>query len=200
MLPSSMLLLLIKRGFICLSPILLVCPILFQSCKKSTCSGSDVDTLYIDPTVKSSVAYKGTDTLIFLTETNDTLMLTGNGSIHYFNSVSNSTSCEGINKRQEGFRITFASMDQTQSLFHSLYVSPTNDNQTRIAINYKNINYVLPYENLRFPWTKSLEINGKTYDDIFITQSSNQPDSLYYSLKAGIVRLKFPTGELLQKL
>lgn len=169
------------------------------ACKKSTCTDSDTKTYTLNQSKVNTLPYmKGADTLYFTDEGGTALTFRAFKKSPYYNTSSSSAAdCEGINEKREGAGVIYTDSVRQVQFAYDYYVSSTDSTDVQIAVFYNLESFVIDYNMLRFPYIKSMEINGVSYKDVYVKRE-NGIDSLYFSLKEGIIRLKV-RDKILQK-
>lgn len=169
------------------------------ACKKSTCTDSDVKTYTLNQSKVNTLPYiTGSDTLHFTDEQGAAFTFSAFRKAPYYNTSSSSDAdCEGVNMKKQGAGIIYTDSVREVQFAYDYYVSATDSSDIQIAVFYVRESFVIDYNMLRFPYTKTMEINGVSYKDVYVKRE-NGSDSLYFSLKEGIIRLKLG-DKILQK-
>jgi hypothetical protein len=162
-------------------------------CKKAECKDTDVTTYVLNHIELGNVRYDGNDSLIFSGHTYKTRQR------QYFNTASDPAKCEGAYKKLEGREIVLKDSIARDSIFHNQYVTFGDEANTTFTVSYKGINFTFPYRRVVAPYTKSMIIAGKSYEDVYMQTGNDLSDSLYYSLDKGIIRIVLSSkGKTLQ--
>lgn len=177
--------------------LLLIAIIFLHACKRDNNCGdlSDVITNYnIADSNKAKIPYTGTDTLVFVSNANDTVTLIGRGKNTHYESVRNSlngnSDCPKYEViKYENIDINFISNNDTliTSIYYKVY-HPIHD------VNYTYINLYLNTKGLSsYPFEL---LNNKVFEDSVLVKNkyikgyyidSNRSQVLY-NYQKGIIK------------
>jgi hypothetical protein len=172
-----------KKKLLCLAifSLLLIC-----SCKRETNCGdlSDVITNYnISGEDKAKIPYTGSDTLIFISDVNDTAILIGQGKNIYYTKERNSLSsgdCPRMGEDNfENFAINFNGPNADLSILKYVFYM-TKDKRGGVYITINNNTYPesINFLNNPYYYTDSTLIENKYYKGCIIN-STNKFTTLY---------------------
>ncbi|MES2778790.1 MAG: hypothetical protein V4651_02735 [Bacteroidota bacterium] len=169
------------------------------SCKKNACADAEVKVIMLSSTQLQKVHYKGNDTVTCMIDS-DTITLLSNAKRQYFNTVSDGKTCEGINKKLEGYEILLKDSSSSHTLYHNQNRSFITDSAFVITVTYNTVSFEITEAKLNsaFYTKPDLMVNGKLYHHVYLGANVNN-DSLYYSLDIGVIRFK-TQGHILQVL
>ncbi|MFI5221276.1 MAG: hypothetical protein ACHQK8_03045 [Bacteroidia bacterium] len=183
----------------------LLCALFFNTCKKDSCKQPPPVIYNLNATDKSLMVYTGSETIKFSTNTNDTLILMGQGKNGFYSILSGAGygDCPEADQQYEGYKINFTSGTKNDILSFSQTtagLSGSTDFNVDIFNNIQNYSskFHFPLTLTYHGYGDTITLNNITYNDIihfYPDDSYNSADSLYYSVKFGVIRIKRTNGQ-----
>lgn len=179
---------------------LIILLFVFQACKRDTHCGDQSDIIdfkYVTDENKGKIPYTGKDTLIFISDANDTATLIGQGQNTYFETVNQNLGTNDCQKKYigkyENIELRFTGNNLLSSIQIKYYTNEYEDQIFAATATSNNLflntnECSLKYNNDENNYTDSILINNKYYRGI-----NNR--GVFYNAKDGILRIKFINGK-----
>ena len=180
--------------------------LVFNSCKRNNdppCTNGANNYYNITADEKSKIPYTGTDTLIYISNSNDTAKLLGQGKQDYFLNQPHYGGNPECNPGSENYQTYYYSFMGKQSLLNEIDVEyhSTGGGVYDMNINITINNIKIINENLfayfNSNYTDTIHINNKLYYGRNI--KGDGIDSLtvfFYNYNFGILKIKFSNNQI----